>query len=37
MLDAVLNKAAVSWQNTGVPAPTLGIPAANSFLKQLSR
>ena len=35
MLDAVLNRAAVSWQNTGVPAPTLGIPAANSFLKEL--
>jgi D-alanyl-D-alanine carboxypeptidase/endo-1,4-beta-D-glucanase Y len=35
VLDAVLNRAAVSWQNTGVPAPTLGIPAANSFLKGL--
>jgi hypothetical protein len=35
VLEAVLNKAAVSWQNTGVPAPTLGIPAANSFLKEM--
>ncbi len=35
VLDAVLNKAAISWQNTGVPAPTLGVPAANSSLKAM--
>jgi D-alanyl-D-alanine carboxypeptidase len=35
ILDAVLNKAAISWQNSGVPAPTLGITAANSFLKEI--
>ncbi|MDQ3700771.1 MAG: glycosyl hydrolase family 8, partial [Chloroflexota bacterium] len=35
LLDAVLNKAAISWQNTGVPAPTLGVPAANSSLKEI--
>jgi D-alanyl-D-alanine carboxypeptidase len=35
VLDAVLNKAAISWQNTGVPAPALGVPAANSLLKEM--
>jgi D-alanyl-D-alanine carboxypeptidase len=35
VLEAVLNKAAIAWQNTGVPAPTLGVPAANSILKEM--
>jgi hypothetical protein len=35
VLDAVLNRAAFSWYNTGVPSAALGVATANSSLKDL--